>query len=256
MTALTPRQRTAINATLALIHDAGHTATAISQQAKAAAAKGVPLKQAYDRAVEGFMAAQPDLAGPISKVARLVMASDDATVAQYGRALDSYNATGDATALNALAPTIARDSIALAIKHGELTPGATGADALTAALGSEASPTMVEALNAPAPAVSASEAAPQAISQAAPQTFQFKPAAAQPSAAGYGTGHGGGVVSAKAQARIARDTPGGGAPQGWARGQGGGVVSPSAQARWARDFPGGIVPEGARLAAHEGNLPG
>ncbi len=251
MTALTPRQRTAINATLALVHSAGHNATAISQQATAAAAKGVPLKQAYDRAFEGFMAATPDLAGPITKVARLVMASDDATVAQYGRALDTYNATGDETALNALAPTIARDSIALAIRHGELSPGATGADALTAALGSETSPTMVEALNAPAP----TESAPQAISgapqAAAPQTFQFKPAVGQPSAAGYGTGHGGGVVSAKAQARIARDTPGGGAAQGWARGQGGGVVSPSAQARWARDFPGGIVPEGTRLAAHE-----
>ncbi len=253
MTALTPKQRTAINATLALIHDAGHNATAISQQAKAAAAKGVPLKQAYDRAVEGFMAATPDMAGPISKVARLVMASDDATVAQYSRALDSYNATGDATALNALAPTIARDSIALAIKHGELTPGATGADALTAALGSEASPAMVDALNAPELAVSAPEAAPQA----APQTFQFKPGAAPANgAAGYGTGQGGGVVSAKAQARIPRDTPGGGAPQGWARGQGGGVVSPSAQARWARDFPGGIVPEGTRLAAHEQGFAG
>lgn len=254
MTALTPRQRTAINATLALIHDAGHNASAISQQAKAASAKGTPLKQAYDRAVEGFMAAQPELAGPISKVARLVMASDDATVAQYGRALDSYNATGDATELRALAPTIARDSIALAIKHGELTPGATGADALTAALGSETSPMMVEAMSAPEPAVSA----PEAAQQAAPQSFKFSTAAAPTNsgAAGYGNGHGGGVVSAKAQARIARDMPGAGAPQGWARGQGGGLVSPSAQARWARDFAGGIVPEGTRLAPHEQGFAG
>ena len=242
MTALTPRQRTAVNAVLALIHSGGHNASAISQQAKAQATKGVPLKAAYDRAVEGFMAATPDMAGPIAKVARLVMHSDDATIAQYDRALASYIANGDETALNALAPIVARDSIALAIRAGELPAGATGPDALTAALGTEASADMVAALNAPAPA----DSAPQTAQQAAPQSFQF--VTSRPSDSGQGTGHGGGVVSAKALARAARDLPRA-API--ATGHGGGVVGSKAQARWARDFAGGIVPEGTRLAPHE-----
>lgn len=227
MTALTPRQRTAINAVLSLIHSNGHNASAISQQAKAQAAQGVPLKAAYDRAVEAFMATAPELSAPIAKVARLVMKSDDATVAQYGRALDSYIATGDESALNALAPTIARDSLELAIRSGELPPGSTGPDALAAAMGGEVGPAMVEALNAPAPAQIAPQAAQQPSAEVAPQgtrqSFQF-------------------ATGAPAQRT---------APAGAAIGHGGGIVSAKAAAKWARDFPGGIVPEGTRLAPHE-----
>lgn len=227
MTALTSRQRTAINATLALIHSRGHDASAITRQARTAASKGVPLKTAYDQAVQGFMASQPNLSGPIGKIARLVMASDDATVALYADALHAYNSRGDEGPLNALAPMIARDSIALAIRSGELAAGATGADALSASLGADASPAMVAALSAPEPAVSAPQAAPATT----PQTFSFAPPAA----------------AAGKPARASND----GSSSGYGTGQGGGVVSAKAMARWARDFPGGIVPEGTRLAPHE-----
>jgi hypothetical protein len=110
----------------------------------------------------------------LSKVTRLVEASDAATVAKYDVALSAYIATGDGSQLTALAPMIAQDSVALAVKNGELKEGSLTGDSIEAALGfpmGEAS--LAQAMAAPAP--EAPPAAPAA-------SFAFNPGDTQAAA--------------------------------------------------------------------------
>lgn len=175
MTVLTNRQRVTVNAALASIHGAGYDPNAVSHAARVNIAQGLPAAVAYGRALDGFFATLPaEDRGAIERITRLVHHSDDATVAQYDAAINSYNASdGDETALAALYPMMARDGVALALKNGEITQAeiddGTG---VAAALGYEPMPEQVAALQSPAP-----EAAPAA--PPAPQ--QFRPA--QPPAA-------------------------------------------------------------------------
>lgn len=152
MTTLTGRRRTAVNAALGLAHSHGHDANAITRQARTIMATGRTAQAAYEAAFADLMRRAPELSAPLAKVSRLIMSSDDASIAQYDRALSAYMANGDEAPLNALAPMIARDSLALAIRSGELPSGAAGAEALATALGGEVSSIMVDASVAPSPA--------------------------------------------------------------------------------------------------------
>lgn len=133
-----------------MIHANGHDAEGVSQLAANYMATGFDERQAYQQAINDFTASNPDMAGMIGKAVRLVEASDHETVAQYDAALSSYISTGDEAAINALAPMIAADSMALAVQHGEVAADA-GAEALSDALGFEPGPGFTaEAQPAPA----------------------------------------------------------------------------------------------------------
>jgi hypothetical protein len=69
-------------------------------------------------------------------------------VDQYDAALSTYVSAGDDTALNALAHTIAKDSLALAVQDGEITPEEAANGALEKALGFEPGPLLVAAVEA------------------------------------------------------------------------------------------------------------
>lgn len=155
MASLTVKQGVKVKAVLSMIHANGHDAEGVSQLAGSYMTTGFDERQAYEQAINDFMGQQPDMAGMIGKAVRLVEASDHATVAQYDAALSSYIDTGDEAGINALAPMIAADSMALAIQHGELGADAR-ADGLADALGFEPGPSFT------ADAQPASTQAPQA----------------------------------------------------------------------------------------------
>ena len=135
MNGLTQRQRVKVNAALSIIHDHGYNASAVSAWAREYRDKqGYPTAKAYERALNEFIGGQPGLADSLVKVTRLVQASDDATVASYDKALTTYIQTGDDSGITALADTIAQDSVALAVRHGEIKGGVT-AENVEAALG-------------------------------------------------------------------------------------------------------------------------
>lgn len=171
---LTTKQRVKVNAALSLIYAQGYDAETVINWAKEYAANGYDARRAYERALNDFGNSQPDAMAGLSKVTRLVEASDAATVAKYDVALSAYIATGDGSQLTALAPMIAQDSVALAVKNGELKDGSLTGDSIEAALGfpmGEVS--LAQAIAAPAP--EAPPAAPAA-------TFAFKPGDAQAAA--------------------------------------------------------------------------
>jgi hypothetical protein len=172
MTDLTPKQRVKINAALTSIHATGHDASAVTAYAKQLASAGEPAHRAYNRAINRFIIARPEMERELQMLTRLIDASDDATVAQYNTALTAYNETGDKAAIMALAPTIARDSLALAVKLGEVTPGEVLDGGLEAALGYAPSDAMMAAFNDAPPAAS-----PEPVKTAAPaEQFAFVPA--------------------------------------------------------------------------------
>jgi hypothetical protein len=144
---LTTRQRTKVNAALCLIHDNGHDASAIIKVAKAMT-KEVGTRKAYELALNDFIRTQPDLHPAIAKMHKLVDASNDATVDQYDTALSEYVSTGDDSSLNALAPTIAEDSLALAVRDGEITQEEADSGEVAKALGFEPGPALIEAVAA------------------------------------------------------------------------------------------------------------
>jgi hypothetical protein len=152
LTALTTKQRAKVNAALCIIHDNGFDANAVVELSRAVMATGVPIHNAYERALTSFVTENPDTGPVISKMIALVEASDTATIAQYDSALSQYIETGDNAAMLALAPTIAADSIALAIQNGEITAEQAASGDLAGALGFEPGAVLVAAaLPQPAP---------------------------------------------------------------------------------------------------------
>jgi len=143
---LTTRQRTKVNAALCLMHDHGYDANSVIKQANELIKGGADTRSAYEQSINSLLGNEPDLLPVVSKVMRLVDASDDATVDTYDAALSTYVTTGDNTDLNALAPTIAEDSLALAVKDGEITQEEADSGDIAKALGFEPGPALVEAI--------------------------------------------------------------------------------------------------------------
>jgi hypothetical protein len=148
--AVTDKQRVKINAALSMIHSQGYDAQTVVNWAKEYQGKGYDQRRAYEQALNEFIGGQPELAAPLGKITRLVEASDAPTVSQYDQALSTYIQTGDDSALTALAPMIARDSVALAVKQGELTAPDINGDSVEAALGIDMADTFVAAAAQPA----------------------------------------------------------------------------------------------------------
>lgn len=158
MAGLTQRQRVKVNAALSMIYAQGYDAQTVITWAKEYQRSGYDQKGAYQQALNEFIAGQPDLAPALGKITRLIEASDGATVSQYDQALSTYIQTGDDSAITALAPMIARDSVALAVKQGDLAAGDINAESVEAALGFGMADTFVEAAaQAVAPAVQTRE---------------------------------------------------------------------------------------------------
>jgi hypothetical protein len=170
---LTTRQRVAVNAALAMIYDKGQDAKGVIQQANTLMGEGADPASAYETALNGFIERRPSLLPAISHMFRLVAASDDKTVDRYDAALDSYLHTGDETGLRDLAPTIAQDSLALAVRDGDITAEEAANGDLAKALGFQPGETLVEA-------VANGQHVPEPQPEAAPQQFQFCDKAATP----------------------------------------------------------------------------
>lgn len=176
MTALSVRDRTKFNAALAIIHDAGHNASALTQAARINMAEGWDAARSYKAVLEDFAKHNPAIMPQMKQAIRVIDASDEPTVAKYDAAVSHYIETGDNSAIEALGPTFARDSIALAVRSGELSQDAIGSpEALGIAMGFDPGPEGQAALTAPAgsPAL-----APQAEAQGetpapARQVFRF-----------------------------------------------------------------------------------
>lgn len=181
MTALTNKQRVKVNAALTLIHAEGGNASAVTARAKALQGGGQTAAQGYQTALNEALSGDAALSNSVGRVMRLIEASDDATEGVYDRALASYNQSGDEAALEALAPMMARDSAALAIRTGEMTHADIGNGGLANALGFEPDAAMIAAameLPASGPAPSA------APSVAPPSAFAFTPPTAPPAQGG------------------------------------------------------------------------
>lgn len=170
MTALTNKQRVKANAALTIIHANGGDASAVTAHAKQLQAMGHPARSAYEIALTRAVAAAPELSAEVERSLRLIEASDNETVALYDRALTSYNETGSEAALQALAPMIARDSAALAVRMGEMTHEDIANGGLAGALGYEPDESMMEAAVAspPPPAAPSSSFAFQSDAAPAP----------------------------------------------------------------------------------------
>lgn len=160
MTALTIKQRAKVNAALCLIHDSGGDASAVSGLAAEMIAAGHQPRISFEKALNTYARTKPELGDAIGKMTRLVEASSPATVAMYDQALSQYIDTGDNSGLTALAPTIAADSIALAIHNGEMSEADAGAGGLEMALGFKPGPLLEAAQSQAAPATPVEQAAP------------------------------------------------------------------------------------------------
>jgi hypothetical protein len=168
MTALTNKQRVQVNTALAIVHASGHNASDITAEAKAYQLQGHSHVKAYEYALSTFTRANPYMATAIQKTVALVGASSDATVARYDYAVQRYNETGNDDAIEALAPMMAQDSVALAIRNGEITAEDVANGGIETALGFAPTEAMTAAaMTAPAP-VAPVAAAPVAT-PAAPQ---------------------------------------------------------------------------------------
>jgi|GEM_PF-5273293 len=173
MTAFTARQNVKIKAGLALIHDYGHDAKAVAGAARSDMLRGLPPKQAYERAFTQFAKGKPELSRALSHALRLIEASDPLTVERYGDALERYNQTGDPSAMTGISKVFVQDSIALAIRNGELSEAdARDPVAVEAAFGFAFGPGAGDRVIAMASAPEL-EAAP--ASQAAPETQAAPP---------------------------------------------------------------------------------
>jgi hypothetical protein len=166
MTALTNKQRVKVNAALTIVHSNGGDASAVTAHAKRLQTLGHSARTAYEVALNTAVQSAPDMGASIERSIRLIEASDDATVAKYDSALSSYNQTGSDAELKALAPMIAQDSAALAIRMGEMTHDDIANGGLASALGFDPDDGMVAAAMSAPP----TQAAPQAPGE----TFAFK----------------------------------------------------------------------------------
>lgn len=151
MTALTHRQRVAVNAALAMVHASGRDASAITAEAKAYQAQGHTHLKAHETALTTFSQANPTMARAVQKTISLVSASSNETVDRYHYAITRYNETGNTDAIDALAPMIAQDSVALAIHNGEITPDDIANGGIETALGYAPTADMTAAVMAAAP---------------------------------------------------------------------------------------------------------
>ena len=169
MTALTNKQRVQVNTALAIVHASGHNASDITAEAKAYQLQWHSHVKAYEYALSTFTRANPYMATAIQKTVALVGASSDATVARYDHAVQRYNETGNDDAIEALAPMMAQDSVALAIRNGEITAADVANGGIETALGFAPTEAMTAAAMAgPAP-VDTAPAAPAAPIATAPQ---------------------------------------------------------------------------------------
>lgn len=130
MAGLTNRQRVKVNAALSLIYAEGYDAQTVHNWASEYKGQGYPPAKAFERALNEFVAGQPEVGAAIGKITRLIHASDDATVAKYDQALNEYIATGNDAAISALGPMMAQDSVALSVRSGELADGTMSAEAV------------------------------------------------------------------------------------------------------------------------------
>ncbi|WP_293883047.1 hypothetical protein [Sphingomonas sp.] len=162
-----------MNAALAIIHGNGHDASAVSRQAKASALNGMSLQQGYEAALNSFLQSNPTLANEIARTIAVIGASDDATVNSYDQAISEFNATGSTLAMQAMMPTMAKDSVALAIRNGEITAEDVGNGGLETALGF-----------APSEAMMAAAMTPEAAPASAPVTAPVAPVAHTPQSVG------------------------------------------------------------------------
>lgn len=137
MTNLTVKQRAKINAALCIIHDNDGDAGAVTAMARTIMATGHDARTSYEKALNSFAAENPAFERVIGKMVNLIEASSTRTVAAYDIALSDYIATGNNAGMVALAPTIAKDSIALAIHNGEMTEADVATGGLAQALGFE-----------------------------------------------------------------------------------------------------------------------
>ena len=177
MTALTTKQTTKINAALAIIHKQGHNVGALQQQAKNLMAQGQHPARAYEATFNGFLRSNAGLAPTLHRITSLIEASDGATVDKYASALRTYIETGDETAVNALEPVRRADSIALAMRNGEVSAQDVAEGRMDwGGMGFEQ----------PAPGnASGAPAAAQETAPAPSQKFEFKSGQAQPGKAGH-----------------------------------------------------------------------
>ncbi|HEX7820501.1 MAG TPA: hypothetical protein VF463_07760 [Sphingobium sp.] len=223
MTILTDKQHTKIRAALALIHDSGGDALAVGQAAQRSIASGMAPKKAYEQALTAHVDANPAISNQILHTLKLIEASDGPTVTTYGAALTRYNDTGDRTALDGLAETFAKDSIALAVKNGELSATDTGnRAAVEAALGFGFDDALIERAT-PYDATPAAAATPQPVTPSpAPQAATPAPPSrtafsgkdgASPSPGTYSSGFQGDKRAAMSQATMRQPVAmGGGGP--------------------------------------------
>lgn len=172
---LNARQRTKINAALCLIHDNGYNASAVIGMANRLTQEGKDPRSAYEAALNTFLSTEPAMLPTVSKVLKLVDASDDKTVDQYDAALSAYVSTGDDTELNTLAPIIAQDSIALALRDGEITEEEAASGDIAKALGFEPGPALQEAVTAMGEQQTGQQ--PQAQQEGQPNQAQWRPKA-------------------------------------------------------------------------------
>lgn len=178
MTALTNKQRVAVNTALAIIHASGHNASAVTLEAKGYKAQGHTHVKAYELALDTFNQANPHMAKAVQRSITLVCASDDATVARYDHAVSRYNQTGNEDAIEALAPMMAQDAVALALRNGEITQADLANGGVETALGFAPTEAMTAAaMEVPAPVAPApAEAAPAAPAPVAASTAPQAPA--------------------------------------------------------------------------------
>lgn len=204
---LTVKQRAKVNAALCLIHDNGLDANAVTQLAHTIIATGHDARTSYERALNQFADGHPAIAPALGKITGLIEASCPRTVAQYDQALSSYIATGDDSALTALAPMIAEDSVALAVANGEMTPEEAGEGAMAKALGLDPSPEFASLTRGEAPRSdeqAATAPAPNPAPTGERATFSFvgltdAPAPASAASQSSIGGDGPGMVAPKAQ---------------------------------------------------------
>jgi hypothetical protein len=159
---MTPKQRAQVNAALVIIHASGNSAQNVTKAAQALIAKGHPATVAYSTVLTEFATAFPTLGATMSKVTRLIQASAPESVAQYDSDLSEYIRTGSNIALNALDPMVARDSMALAVKHGEMTEAEAANGDYAAALGMEPTAASRQTFAENAPTAPVAEVVPEA----------------------------------------------------------------------------------------------
>lgn len=184
---LSIKQRVKVNAALSMIYAQGYDAQTVVTWAADYMGMGHGPARAYQMALNEFAAGQPDLGDSLGKITRLVEASDVATVAQYDVALTEFINTGDDSALVALGPMIARDSVALAVKNGGLPEGALTGEAIESALGFAMADAVVTQATTPVGSQEAAPAAPQARPEDAYSSQQSAPQVQRQSFPGFGS---------------------------------------------------------------------